>query len=106
MTELKLWSNQIEIIQEFQRLGYSKIVTTPHISEAYYPNKITELKRGHELVLNELSKRNISLDLALGAEYMIDGEFLKSLKSKEGVLSWNGYVLIETSFRMFPAHIR
>ncbi|MCP4456433.1 MAG: capsular biosynthesis protein [Cytophagales bacterium] len=99
---VKTLEQSIEIIREFQKLGYSKLITTPHISESHYPNYPDTLRKGVLIVMEELSKQGINMEIELGAEYMADGAFLKLLKEDGDLLSWQGYVLVETGFSNYP----
>jgi tyrosine-protein phosphatase YwqE len=92
----------VEIIKEFQAIGYRRLITTPHISEAYYPNSIERLKEGYLALKAELDRQGIAMEVVLGAEYMTDGMLISSLKNKEELLSWNGYLLVETPFHNLP----
>ncbi|MEQ9230818.1 MAG: CpsB/CapC family capsule biosynthesis tyrosine phosphatase, partial [Cyclobacteriaceae bacterium] len=87
------------------RLGYKKLITTPHVSENYYPNSIDYLKGNFNELVHAVNKEQIPIDLQLGAEYMVDGKLLHSLKNKEELLSWNGHILIETSFQSLPLFV-
>jgi protein-tyrosine phosphatase len=99
---VKSIEESIEIILSFQKLGYQRLITTPHISESYYPNSVQKLKESFQEVVEELERRNIQMEIGLGAEYMVDGMLLSALKNKEELLTWNGYILIETSFQALP----
>lgn len=99
---VKTMAQSVEIIKKFQTLGYSKLVTTPHISETYYPNSPDILRSKFRLLKNELDNLGIDMELDLGAEYLVDATFLKELKTGGDVLSWSGFVLIETPFTNFP----
>ncbi len=99
---VKSLNQSIEIIRQFQELGYSKLVTTPHISESYHPNTPTVLWSKFLLVQEEIKKLGIEMEIELGAEYLVDSSFLELLKNDGEILSWSGFVLIETSFTNFP----
>lgn len=99
---VKTLEQSIEIILAFKALGYTKLVTTPHISEAHYPNTAQTLREGFGLVKKELKAKSIKMEMELGAEYMADPSFLQLLKEDGPLLSWGGFVLIETPFTNFP----
>ena len=92
----------IEIIKAFRELGYTKLITTPHISESYYPNSVQKLRESFTPLKEALKEENIGVEVQLAAEYMVDGMLLKTLKNNDELLSWDGYLLIETSFRAMP----
>lgn len=95
----------LNLIKALHQLGYKKLITTPHISENYYPNSIDFLKKHFSDLVQAVNMAEIPINLQLGAEYLVDGQFLEALKNKEELLSWNGYLLIETSFQSLPLFI-
>lgn len=99
---VKTLDESVALIQEFVSLGYTKLITTPHISESYFPNSVTILKEGHAKVQLALREKDIQIEFQLGAEYMIDGSLLAALKEKEELLSWDGHLLVESSFHNKP----
>lgn len=94
-------AQSVEIIRSFQSLGYKKLITTPHISE-YYPNTADTLREGLKSVKAELKNIQLDIEIELGAEYMVDGKFLNMVKEQADLLSWHGYILIETPFTTSP----
>lgn len=97
----KSLEESLGIIKSLQELGYEKLITTPHISETYYPNK-PEFLEEHFSELKVRAMDDLGVSMELGAEYMVDSTFLSTLKSEGKVLSWNGHLLIETSFHNLP----
>ncbi len=102
---VKTLEEALDLIRVFQRLGYKKLITTPHISENYYPNSVDFLKAHFDELVHALKKENLPVELQLGAEYMVDGRLLHALKNKEELLCWGGYLLIETSFQSLPLFV-
>jgi protein-tyrosine phosphatase len=92
----------LEILMEYKRLGFEKVITTPHISGHSYPNTPAGLRSAFQPVLDEIEKQNLGIRAALAAEYYVDEALLRTLQSGGEVLSWNGYMLIETSFGSLP----
>ncbi len=104
---VKTFEESLVIIQGLKKLGYSKIITTPHILQEYYPNtpesinsKLTELKA-------ILRSENIDMAIEAAAEYYLDETFLKRLEKKEPLLTiGDKYLLFETSFYNEPAFLK
>ena len=88
----------IEIIKKFQLLGYTKLITTPHIMLDVYPNNreiITE--KLHEVRV-ELKKQNIDIIIEASAEYYLDEHFFNLIENDEELLPFNEkYILFETA---------
>jgi tyrosine-protein phosphatase YwqE len=91
---LQVW-NECE-----QEMGYTKVITTPHVMSDYYKNgpsnllpKLAELKA-------HLIEKGINLEMEVAAEYMIDDAFEAKINNNE-ILSFGGskkYVLLEMPF--------
>jgi len=87
----------IELIKELSLLGYEKLITTPHISNSFPNSKKTILEK-LDVLRDELLKKDISIDIEVGAEYYIDDYFENILESDE-ILSFGeeNYLLFEFS---------
>jgi len=96
-----------EIILYFQRLGYTKLITTPHVMSDAYRNttegilsKLTELKA-------HLSARGISMSMEAAAEYYLDEQCMANLEKNVPFLtSGNKYLLFETNFLTEPFNLK
>jgi protein-tyrosine phosphatase len=94
----KTLDDSLILIQGLQELGFSKIITTPHIYNEYYPNTKEIIGEGLNSVKTALEEANISMPIEASAEYFMDDHFedligrndIRPLKSK--------YVLVEMSF--------
>lgn len=89
------------LIQALVNLGFTKIITTPHIN-VNFPNTSESIAKGFEILINYLASKNISISIEYAAEYMLDEGFAHHLKN--GLLSFgkNHFVLIETSHHIKP----
>lgn len=99
---VKSLEESLKILAEFERLGYKKVITTPHISESYYPNKSHVLKDSFGKLKASLENSDLCVQIELGAEYMIDEYFLEEILKKEELLSWSDHLLVESSFVNYP----
>ena len=92
----------VAIIKKFQLLGYTKLITTPHILSDLYPNnKKIIIQKLHE-VQRELHKENIDIDIEASAEYYVDMEFLKLIENDELLPFMGNYILFETAYNSKP----
>lgn len=92
----------VAIIKKFQLLGYSKLITTPHIISDFYPNNQNIInKKLHELQ-EVLKKENIAITIEASAEYYVDMEFLKLIENDELIPFMGRYVLFETTYSAKP----
>ena len=100
--------DSVSLITAMSKLGYSKVITTPHIMSDYYKNTPKIILSGLDKVKEALYKAGVSIDIEAAAEYNLEPEFEEIIKSKQ-VLSFGGtekYVLFELSFFNEPSRIK
>ena len=98
--------DSIKMISALRKLGYQKIITTPHVMSDFYKNTPEIINAGLALVRAELQKNKIDVQLEAAAEYYLDYEF--ELKIKEGnLLTFTAkYIMLETSFLEAPPNYK
>ncbi|MBU1667758.1 capsular biosynthesis protein [bacterium] len=92
----------VAIIKKFQLLGYSKLITTPHIISDFYPNNRNIINKKLHDLQEVLKKENIEITIEASAEYYVDMEFLKLIENEELIPFMGRYVLFETSYSSKP----
>jgi len=55
------YDESIDLIRSFKEIGFSKIVTTPHVMSDCYPNDADSISSGLVNLKRELEKENIEL---------------------------------------------
>jgi protein-tyrosine phosphatase len=96
----------LQLIQQLQKLGYRKLITTPHIMNDFYKNtpeiiytKLNDLKK-------ILEEQQIDLEIEAAAEYYLDEWFINQIQKGEKLLTFgNKYILFETNFYNKPAQL-
>jgi tyrosine-protein phosphatase YwqE len=96
-----------EIILRFIALGYTRIITTPHVMSDAFRNtpqgiaeKLLELK-------DHLIKKNISVSLSAAAEYYLDESLFKMVETDQPLLTLGSkYLLFETNFITEPFNLK
>jgi len=89
----------LQLLRQMEEAGFSKVITTPHISLDYFPNAESTILSGLENVKKAVSENNINIEIHAAAEYMIDDSLLKKLSSDEALLTLDGkHVLFEMGF--------
>src|SRR4051812_28554847 len=63
------------LIKGLQDLGYSKLVTTPHIMADLYPNTNDIINKGLNDLQSELTKSRSTIKMHAAAEYYLDDYF-------------------------------
>ena len=95
------------IILQFQKLGYKKIITTPHImNDAFKNTPEGILKKLNELKYHLVDK-GIQMEIEAAAEYYLDEYFVKAIESNQHVLTFGKkYLLFETNFITEPLNLK
>ena len=87
----------LRLIQGLKDLGYTSIITTPHVFSDYYPNTRELILRKRDEVQQALHREGIDIAFDAAAEYFVD-EYFEKLLQQEAPLTIGGkYVLIEQS---------
>jgi len=94
--------HSLELIRGMQKLGYKKLITTPHIMGDFYRNTPEIIRSGLKDLRDACKKENIEIELDAASEYYIDYEFLTKIKEKELLTFGKNYVLVEISFLSEP----
>lgn len=93
----------IELIKGLKALGFTTLITTPHIMSDFYRNKPETILPGLDLVREEIAKQGLGVTIYAAAEYYLDGGFEKKIK-EEKLLSFGkeNYLLFELSYLNRP----
>ncbi|MBU6157451.1 MAG: histidinol phosphatase [Bacteroidetes bacterium] len=87
------------LIKGLMELGYTKLITTPHIYPDVYPNTRDTILKAYDLLIQEIEKEKLPVIVHPAAEYFIDEMFSERIKNKEPFLTIEGNkVLVEISF--------
>src|SRR5690606_36581450 len=88
-------------------LGYSRIITKPHIIFDMYKNNPAIIGEGHEELKMALSAEGINISTRAAAEYYMD-EYFESLLEKDAPLLTikDKMVLVEMSFSSAPLNLK
>lgn len=92
----------LDLIKQFHLLGYSKLITTPHIISDSYPNTQDIISEKLYTVQNALKIENININIEAGAEYYVDMSFLNAIEDENLITFMQHYVLFETSYQNKP----
>lgn len=83
--------------------GIRHVVTTPHVSQDWYPNTTATLLDGQTTLRALVAEHQLPLTIEVAAEYMLDDLFLDLLRADQ-LLSFGQqrYVLFETGWASPP----
>lgn len=91
-------NQSIELIKQMADMGYSKLITTPHIQGEIFTNTPEIINNGLNELKTALSKENIRIEISAAAEYLLDDRFGEKLLSKNLLTFGNKYILVELSY--------
>ncbi|MBO9616387.1 MAG: histidinol phosphatase [Dyadobacter sp.] len=84
----------IEMILKMKELGYSHIITTPHVIWDCYRNTPDIIRQGLKQVRDACRDANIEVNVQAAAEYFIDEHFVEMLSKGEELLTLPGKRLL------------
>lgn len=85
------------IIEQFEKLGVKKIITTPHVMQEMWPNTTETIQSKLAEMQEVLQSLEINVSLHASAEYMLDDLFYQRVKKKDIIPLHNRYILVEMS---------
>ena len=97
--------DSITLIRRFQALGFSSIITTPHIKWDHYPNTTEIIQLGLKELQQGLQAAGIRMPIKAAAEYYLDDHFMELLNAKDLMPIHGNEVLIEFSFMAEPIQL-
>lgn len=87
----------ITCIRQLADWGIQRIITTPHVNHAFYPNTTATIRAGLAVVQQQVALEQIPVQLDAAAEYMLDEFFMEQLDQHDLLtLGANRYLLVET----------
>ena len=95
----------INLIKEMQKLGFSKVITTPHVMSDFYKNSSETILQGLAAVRSELKVQNINMEIDAAAEYYIDYDFEQKIGNEKFLTFGTNYILVELSFVEAPKNL-
>lgn len=94
----------LNLIREMQGLGYTKLITTPHIMWDMYKNTRDIILRKLDEVRAALKADKSEVELHAAAEYFLDDYMEGLLKQKEPLLTVSGRMVLTEFSLAYPAH--
>jgi len=98
--------DSVELIRHLHSLGYTKLITTPHVMSYYFQNTPETILGGLEIVRAALKENNIPVEISAAAEYYIDDGFIRKLEEEKLLTFGDNYLLVEVSYINPPDNVR
>ncbi len=96
---LQTMEETIFFIDELNKMGYEKLICTPHILSDVHPNSPQTILPRLAEVQQALKEKKIKVKVEAAAEYMVDHEFEQLIKRGEQLLTFGkNFILIEMSY--------
>ncbi|WP_299554729.1 CpsB/CapC family capsule biosynthesis tyrosine phosphatase [Seonamhaeicola sp.] len=97
----------IDLILSLKELGAKEFIPTPHVMQDFYPNTDETIGDSYGRLLEALNKTKLLSEVTINpaAEYMLDDNFEKLLKTKDLYTLKKSYVLVEISYFQPPLNL-
>lgn len=96
-------ATSLALVKGLQNLGYTKLITTPHVLWDVYANTSEQILQGVAELKKAVQAEKIPVEIIAAAEYFIDEHFEQGLKNKMPLLPLSGnLVLVEFSMITAP----
>src|SRR5690554_4927311 len=90
-----------KMIDLYKEIGFTQVISTPHIMEDYYHNNPEKIQRAFDKLKSE-TVGNALIPFRAAAEYMLDSQFDKILENNALLPLHEDLVLVEMSFFQKP----
>lgn len=89
----------LQMLREFQTLGFKKIFTSPHVVSDGYNNSTATILAGRDKVRQALKDQNIDIEFDAIAEYYLDDTLTEKIAHKDLLTFGKNYLLVELSYQ-------
>jgi protein-tyrosine phosphatase len=104
---VKTAEESIQIITYLRQLGYTRLITTPHIMPDVYKNTPAIIHAKVQEIQSLLIEKKIDVRLTAAAEYYLDESLMAALNANEPLLTFGKkYLLFETNFINEPFFLK
>jgi len=101
----KTLDDSLVLIFELYKLGFRKIITTPHIMSDYYKNTPENILGGLEEVKAAVANEGLDVQLEAAAEYYFDEGLIRKLDEGKMLTFGDNHLLFEISYINCPENI-
>lgn len=97
----------LEVVLLFKELGYTKLITSPHVMNDMYRNTTDTILRKRDELRTFLKAQQVEMEIDSVAEYYLDEVLMSRLLADEPLLTFgNKYLLFETNFLTEPFQLK
>jgi len=95
----------VALLQAMADMGYTDIITTPHVMIDHHPNTTATITAALETARELVTRHNINIKLRAAAEYYMDDHFDHLLKTEKLLTIKDDLVLVEYSMMYEPPRL-
>jgi tyrosine-protein phosphatase YwqE len=95
--------NSLELIKGMRKLGYKKLITTPHVMWDMYKNSHEIIREKLALVRQAVKDAGIDVEINAAAEYFLDEHVEELLRNKEPLLTIKDNMVLTEFSMAFPS---
>lgn len=88
----------LELVRNMHRLGFSRLITTPHIQAEFYKNTPEIILSGLEKLRVAIAAENLPVTVEAAAEYLLDDGFEEKMNKGELLSFGEKFILVEMSY--------
>jgi tyrosine-protein phosphatase YwqE len=104
---VKSTAQALAIIRIFQKAGYKKMITTPHVMQDYYRNDTPIILERLGDLREYLLQQGVTFEIQAAAEYYLDETLSKKIEDREPLLVFGDrYLLFETNMINEPFSLK
>jgi protein-tyrosine phosphatase len=89
----------LRMLEAYAKLGFKKIITSPHVVSDGYNNSSTTILAGRDKVIAAAKERYIDIKFDAIAEYYLDETIVPKIAAKDLLTFGNNYILVELSYQ-------
>lgn len=98
--------DSLALLKKFEEMGYTKVITTPHVMSDFYKNTPEIINRGLATVHEAMKQAGLKIELVASAEYYHDFHFDDLIKQHRLMPFSGKHVLFELSFNEEPPRVK
>jgi len=90
--------DSLNLVRKMHALGFTKLITTPHIQSEFFKNTPEIILSGLENLREALAAENIPVQMEAAAEYLLDDGFEEKMNAGNLLSFSDKHILIELSY--------
>jgi protein-tyrosine phosphatase len=98
--------DSLDLVRKMHALGFTKLITTPHIQSEFYKNTPENILSGLEKLREALAAENLPVQIEAAAEYLLDDGFEEKMKNGNLLSFADKFILVEISYYSPPPNLK